>query len=123
MHVLVTMDSVNNVLHDSYQSYFNVLSKVGYVNYDRVSQLLILTFIQELLTGDLGIHISEEDYRTISRVLTCIYGSSCLISYPEYINDDSLANDEGITGRGRLIRVTQDNIIRVSQTDITREKA
>lgn len=82
------MDITKQALH-SLDSYFNTLSQFGYKKQSDLDKLIILLFIEELLTEE-RVLITEEDYRDIDNALNCLYGSSCLIPYPLYINDDSL---------------------------------
>ena len=79
-----------NQLANSMSSYFNALKQFGYKNQKDVNKLLAYNFIGELLTGDMRVFINEEDYRTIEQALSCMYGSNCLIPYPQYVNDDYL---------------------------------
>lgn len=75
-----------DITNDAYESvthYFNILKKLGYKSYNEVNKLLVLIFIEELLTGNMAEFITEEDYRNIDKALYCLYGS-CLIPYPNY---------------------------------------
>ena len=112
------MEILNDVFN-SVSSYFNTLTQFGYKKQSDVNKLLIYVFISELLTGDMRYFITEEDYKLINRALTCLYGSSCLIPYPKYINDDSLfghINDEPIvpriTEKGDRVRYTESDVVR-----------
>lgn len=65
------------------------------------------------------VYITEPDYRIIQNALNCLYGSSCLIPYPNYINDNSpfgnLFSDSvtpRVTEIGDIIRITEDARIR-----------
>lgn len=82
---------MDNVLYESLSRYFNILSKLGYMNYTDVNKLLVLIFVYDLLESDCSAFITEEEYRVISSALYCLYGSTCLIPYPEYIVDTSIS--------------------------------
>lgn len=82
---------MDNVLYESLSRYFNILSKLGYMNYTDVNKLLVLIFVYDLLESDCSAFITEEEYRVISSALYCLYGSTCLIPYPEYIADTSIS--------------------------------
>lgn len=69
--------------YDSLDRYFTSLSVTGYRSYTEVYKLLVLSFIEELLYSFPGM-VSENDYRLFSKVLENIYGTSCLIPYPDY---------------------------------------
>lgn len=49
-----------------------------------IDSLLVLNFLYELLYKDYRGYINEEDYHTIERALNCLYGTNCLIPYPDY---------------------------------------
>lgn len=106
-------------LFKSLKTYYNTLFNTGYKKYSDVNKLLVFNFITELLTGDMRVYITEPDYRIIQNALNCLYGSSCLISYPNYINDNSpfgnLFSDSvtpRVTEVGDIIRITEDARIR-----------
>lgn len=65
------------------------------------------------------VYITENDYRIIQNALNCLYGSSCLIPYPNYINDNNLFGNlfsDSVTPRATeiddIIRITEDARIR-----------
>lgn len=81
---------MENIVNESLGRYFNALSKFGYKSYADVDKLLILIFIQELLDSDCRSFITEDEYLIIHKALYCLYGSTCLIPYPEYISDAAI---------------------------------
>lgn len=90
----MAVDITRQALH-SVDNYFSALSQFGYKKQSDIDKLLILLFIEEILTGEMRFFVTEEDYRSIDNALNCLYGSSCLIPYPQYINDDSLFGTMG----------------------------
>lgn len=66
--------------------YFSVLTKLGYIDYSQVDKLIILLFIEDIFNGTLIDFIPDRDYKTLSNCLYCLYGTSCLIPYPEYLD-------------------------------------
>lgn len=82
---------MDNVLYTTISRYFNILSKFGYVNYNEVYNILYLMLIRDFIYNDFYGYITEDDYRYIERSLYCLFGKSCLISYPEYLNLDSIS--------------------------------
>ena len=82
---------MDKVLNESLTRYFDVLSKLGYTSYSEIGELLVLIFIYDLLENDCKSFITEEEYRIIDNALYCLYGSTCLISYPEYIASTSIS--------------------------------
>lgn len=77
---------MDEIIFEAVNKYFTHLSNVGYFNQSNVDKLLLLTFIQEMIDNDFRGLISEEDYDYINKALYCLYGSSCLIPYPDYYN-------------------------------------
>lgn len=69
---LKTLDSINK--------YFDILSKTGYVNYSVVDKLLVMSFVDALLTSPLAEFISEEDRGIILKKIEYLY-RECLISH------------------------------------------
>lgn len=65
------------------ERYFSVLSYTGYKSYDKVYNLLVMVFIEEMLCGPMSEYITEEDYNTIHRSMNCLYGD-CMIPFPAY---------------------------------------
>ena len=111
-----------NQVSESIGVYFNALTQFGYKKQSDVNKLLMYTFIEELLTGEMRYYITEEDYRLIERALSCLYGSSCLIPYPHYINNDYLFGhwgDNSLTS----VRFTENNNVRFTENDLIRFKA
>lgn len=111
----MAVEIINDVFN-SVNSYFNALTQFGYKKQDDVNRLLIYNFIGEMLTGEMRFFITEADYRLIEQALSCLYGSSCLIPYPQYANDDYLF---GHLESGGLIipRITEDSNIRLIEND------
>lgn len=77
------MDELAKLQTEALDNYFIALSQFGYKNYDDVYKLLALLFLEELLTDFRGF-VTEDDIRTISRVIYCLCGTTCLIDFPEY---------------------------------------
>lgn len=74
---------MEDLLYNTYLRYFTELSSLGYKNNNEVKKLLFYTFIQELVNTT-SIVISKEDYEHLETALYCLYGTSCLIPYPNY---------------------------------------
>lgn len=78
---------MDDILYNSLFKYFDTLSSTGYVSYKDVDKLLLLTIIQEFIYNDFRGFITEDDYREIEKFLYRIFGTSCLIPYPNYCNN------------------------------------
>lgn len=77
---------MDNITFESVSKYFTHLSNVGYFRQSNVDKLILLIFMQELIDRDFRGLVSEDDYKDINKALYCLYGSNCLIPYPDYYN-------------------------------------
>lgn len=110
------MDRFNNMAYIGICNYFQTLSTFGYKSYGEVNKLITLLFIEDLLRNSFSLYISEDDYRTITRVLYCLFGSTCLIPYPEFCTNTPLVQDINLG----IHRITEDSIVRFSEDEIVR---
>lgn len=74
---------MDDLLYKSCVKYFTSLANYGYKSEAEVKKLLFYIFIQELVNTP-SVVISESDYKELENALYCIYGTTCLIPYPEY---------------------------------------
>lgn len=102
---------LTNDVYDSVNKYFSVLSHMGYKSYSEVDQLLVYTFIEEMLSGPLSQYITEDDYNNISSSLNCLYGS-CMIPFPDYKRTASSI----VSKLPDEYRITESGIIRLTET-------
>ena len=75
---------MDNFTFNTLSRYFTNLANVGYRKNSDVMKVLLLSHINKLLKNDFRGFITEKDYRKTERALYCLYGSSCLIPYPDY---------------------------------------
>lgn len=76
---------MDKVLYDSLLRYFTTLAKVGNMSYNSVAKLLVLIFYKHFIYEDYRGNLSKKDYSTIEQALDCLFGSTCLIPYPNYL--------------------------------------
>ena len=105
------MDRLDNLAYTGVSNYFEIISKIGYKSDKGVNKLLIFLLIEDLIRGPLSIYICEEDYKSIVNALYCLFGSTCLIPYPEFIVDTSLIQKLKMDSP----RITEDDILRFTQ--------
>lgn len=110
------MDNLLNIAYKGINNYFNTLATLGYKNHKETDKLLLLLFLEEFINGPFSSYIDEEDYNTINNVLYCLYGSTCLIPYPEFNSGTSLIQ----TLNSDNLRITEDNLIRISENEFIR---
>lgn len=82
---------MDDLLYESCLRYFTTLSNYGFKSEKDVKKLLFYVFIQELVNTT-SIVISEEDYKHIENALYCMYGTTCLIPYPNYCESPMYAH-------------------------------
>lgn len=105
------MEHVADYLLKSVTQYFNTLRQLGYSKYDNVHKLIIFLYIEEMLSGPMSLFITEEDYNTITKCMYCMFGTSCLLPYPEYLNNIPPVRDVF----DNKFRITEDDILRYTQ--------
>ena len=76
---------MDNIVYNAITQYYTALSKLGYYKYGDVFSLLVLCFLRDFVYQDYRGIISKSDYNIIDRALSCLFGSNCLIPYPDYL--------------------------------------
>lgn len=107
----ITNDALNAV-----NKYFHTLTVLGYKKDSDVRNLIVYLFIEEFLCGPMSQFITEKDYNTIDKALYCLYGTSCMISYPDY----KRVYTEEIRSMPGEYRISEDGIFRMTETDSIR---
>lgn len=103
------MEQLDNITLTAVNRYFTHLSQFGYMQDNKVGQLLLLTFLHKLLDNYV---LTEEQYNLVMSKINCLEMNSCLIPYESYI----VAKQPSKTYlRNTPVRITQDDILRVSQ--------
>ena len=72
-------------VYSAVTNYFETLKKLGYCSYTTVRSLIVLLFYYHLLYEDYRGYVSCEDYKLIEKALNCMFGTNCLIPYPDYL--------------------------------------
>ena len=76
---------MDNILYDALSSYYHALELKGYMSYTHAQKLLLLIFYRDFTLKDYRGLLSKDDYHLIEKALDCLWGSSCLIPYPDYL--------------------------------------
>ena len=76
---------MDRIVYNALSSYYNALEKTGYMSYSQMEKLLLLCFYRDFVYQDYRAKLSKDDYHLIERVLNCLWGSTCLIPYPDYL--------------------------------------
>ena len=76
---------MDNIIFNAITQYYTALSKLGYYKYGDVFSLLVLCFLRDFVYQDYRGTLSKSDYSIIEKALNCLFGSNCLIPYPDYL--------------------------------------
>ena len=76
---------MDNIIYNSLSSYYHALELKGYMSNSHAQKLLLLCFYRDFVMHDYRGLITKDDYHLIERALDCLWGSSCLIPYPDYL--------------------------------------
>jgi hypothetical protein len=104
---------MDEIVYNAYESYFNTLCKTGYISQVNVEKLLVLNFFWELVSNDYRCHLSSEDYSIIEQALNCLFGSTCLIPYPDYLKMGKLKIGEMSEMACRLKSLENNNVLKL----------
>lgn len=124
---LSNVDVMGETVYESLSAYYDALSKLGYMSQDKGNSLLLLSFFNEFVYNDYRGVISREDYRVIERALNCLFGSNCLIPYPDYLKMGKLHLGEMTELAYRVKKLENTEVIKatdlsVEDSDVTIEE-
>lgn len=104
---------MDEYIYEALSRYYHVLELKGYIPFRDQAKLLILTFFRDFVFHDYRGILTKEDYRVIERALECLYGSSCLIPYVDYLKMGKLHLGE-ITEIGqRLKKIENTEVVKL----------
>lgn len=98
---------MDEILYNSLSSYYHALELKGYMSERDTLKLLVLIFLRDFVYHDYRGILSREDYFTIEKALDCLYGSTCLIPYPDYLKMGKLHLGE-MTEMAQRIKTLED---------------
>lgn len=104
---------MDSIIYNALMAYYNALEKLGHVSDGEVAKLLVLTFYNELIFRDFRNFLSREDYHIVEQALDCLYGSTCLIPYPEYLNMGNLHIGDISELANRVQALEDTNVLKV----------
>lgn len=76
---------MDDILLEALTKYYHALEVKGYMSKVHSEKLLVMAFYWDFIYNDYRALLSKRDYCLIERALDCIYGTSCLIPYPDYL--------------------------------------
>lgn len=107
---------MGEVVYNALCRYFTVLHKTGYYKYADVKKLLVLIFYWNLVYHDYRGLLSKADYSLIEQALNCLYGSTCLIPYPDYLKMGKLHLGEMTEMAQRIKNAENTKVVKVKET-------
>ena len=105
---------MDEFVYNGLATYYNALSKLGYYKYADVFKLLLLCFYIDFVKHDYRGILSREDYHEIEMALNCLFGTSCLIPYPDYLKMGKLHLGE-ITEMAYRLKTIEDTEVLKSE--------
>ena len=104
---------MDEMIYNALTSYYNALEKLGYMSNSQAQKLLLLIFYRDFVFNDYRGLISKEDYQLIERALNCLYGTTCLIPYPDYLKMGKLHLGETTEMAQRIKNLEDTNVLKV----------
>ena len=98
---------MDEMIYNALTSYYNVLEKLGYMADSHLHKLLLLSFYRDFVFNDYRGILDKCDYHLIEQALDCIYGTTCLIPYPDYLKMGKLHLGE-ITEMAHRVKTLED---------------
>lgn len=110
---------MDELVYNALCQYFTVLSKVGYYKWADVKKLLVLIFYRDIIQKDYRGLLTKADYGVIERALNCLYGTTCLIPYPDFMSSGRLHLGEMSEIAQRVKNVENTRVVKVkSQLEV-----
>lgn len=98
---------MDEIIYDALGRYYHALELKGYMSYNNMQKLLLLIFYRDFVFHDYRGLLTKEDYHLIERALDCLYGSTCLIPYPDYLKMGKLYLGE-MTEMAQRVKTLED---------------
>jgi hypothetical protein len=104
---------MDEILYNSLYNYFHALQLKGYMPYKAMMKLLVLGFYRDFVFSDYRGIITRDDYLLIERALDCLYGTTCLIPYPDYLKMGNLNLGSISELASRVKTLEETNVLKV----------
>ena len=76
---------MERIVYNTLCTYFDALEKTGYMPNDVSNRALILSFYWDYIYNNPYHVLTRPEYMLVEKALDCLYGSTCLIPYPDYL--------------------------------------
>lgn len=114
---------MDDIVYSILLRYFSTLSNLGYVKDNTVYNILFLVIVRDFIYNDFRGFINSDDYRDIEKALYSVFGTSCLIPYPEFcmsscVNKLHLGDISELANR---VKVNENNITKLQNTKVVKK--
>ena len=116
VQIVIAMDEITKLSYNAISRYFTSLSQFGYKNYNDVNKLLALLALDDML-NIFSEYIDENDLKSIVNAIYCLSGTTCLIDFPSYFNNNTLFHKTKIN---YIARISEDSILRIDEGSLVR---
>ena len=103
---------MDNIIYQALTDYYHALELKGYMPHSQSLKLLVLCFYRDFVFHDYRGLLSRKDYLLIERALDCLWGSSCLIPYPDYLKMGKLHLGETTELASRLKALENEKVLK-----------
>ena len=104
---------MDEIVYEALSRYYHALELKGYMSKSHSIKLLVLCFYWEFIFHGYHGLLTKKDYCLVEKALNCLYGTSCLIPYPDYLKMGKLHIGE-ITEMARRVKILEDtNVVKV----------
>lgn len=110
---LKDVDAMDEMIYNGLTRYYNALKKLGYMSYNNAVKLLILIFYRDFVFNDYRGFLNRNDYLLIEKALNCLYGTTCLIPYPDYLKMGKLKLGEITEMAHRVKTLENTDVVKV----------
>ena len=104
---------MGEILFEALSKYYHALEIRGYMSKAHSDKLLVMAFYWKFMYNDYRALLSKSDYCLIEKALDCLYGTSCLIPYPDYLKMGKLHLGEMTEMAQRVKDVENTNVVKV----------
>ena len=110
---------MDEILLSTLTDYYKVLQRRGFFSYSGTMKILVLCFFRDFVFCDYRGILSKEDYHNIEKALNCLFGSNCLIPYPDYLKMGKLHLGEMTELAQRIKNVENTDVLKAFDADGT----
>ena len=107
------MEELNLITLNAISGYYNNLKYLGYVDCDETNNIIILSFINDLI-NTFPQYITNSDYDTILKTVQYLSDKSCFISAPHFLTQESLFKNSNYY-KQKLFKLSEDSLFRLTE--------